>query len=134
MGSESVSAGATMQCASSLTAGARTATLPASQPTGCPPWISALPPELEALKEKVRDFIADEVIAYETDERVTHHGPTDGLRDELVIKARRAGLLTPHASRELGGLGLSHVEKAIVFEEAGYSTLWPDRDEHRRTG
>ncbi len=85
----------------------------------------SLAPELEALKEKVRDFIADEVIAYETDERVTHHGPTDGLRDELVIKARRAGLLTPHASRELGGLGLSHVEKAIVFEEAGYSTLGP---------
>jgi len=36
-----------------------------------------------------------------------------------------AGLLTPHASREMGGLGLSHVEKAVVFEEAGYSTLGP---------
>jgi acyl-CoA dehydrogenase len=34
-------------------------------------------------------------------------------------------LLTPHASRELGGLGLNHVEKAIVFEEAGYSWLGP---------
>jgi acyl-CoA dehydrogenase len=34
-------------------------------------------------------------------------------------------LLTPHASTELGGLGLSHAEKAIVFEEAGYSPLGP---------
>jgi acyl-CoA dehydrogenase len=33
--------------------------------------------------------------------------------------------LTPHASRELGGLGLTHVEKAVVFEEAGYSWLGP---------
>jgi acyl-CoA dehydrogenase len=34
-------------------------------------------------------------------------------------------LLTPHASREMGGLGLSHVAKAVVFEEAGYSRLGP---------
>ena len=33
--------------------------------------------------------------------------------------------MTPHASHELGGLGLSHVAKAIVFEEAGYSPLGP---------
>ena len=85
----------------------------------------SLAPELEDLKLRVRAFIRDEVIAYETDDRVTAHGPTDELRDELTAKARRAGLLTPHASRELGGLGLSHAEKAVVFEEAGYSTLGP---------
>jgi len=39
--------------------------------------------------------------------------------------ARKAGLLTPHASTELGGRGWSHIEKAIAFEEAGYSTLGP---------
>ena len=37
----------------------------------------------------------------------------------------RAALLTPHASREMGGLGLSHVAKAVVFEAAGYSCLGP---------
>lgn len=43
----------------------------------------------------------------------------------MVALAREAGLLTPHASPEMGGLGLSHVDKAVVFEEAGYSTLGP---------
>jgi len=35
------------------------------------------------------------------------------------------GLLAPHASERWGGLGLSHRERAIVFEAAGYSTLGP---------
>ncbi|WP_321818542.1 MULTISPECIES: acyl-CoA dehydrogenase family protein [unclassified Paraburkholderia] len=78
-----------------------------------------------ALQHNVRDFIAEQIIPLEKDPRITPHGPSEALREELVEKARAAGLLTPHASRELGGLGLSHVEKAIVFEEAGYSTLGP---------
>ncbi|MDD3352974.1 acyl-CoA dehydrogenase family protein [Zoogloea sp.] len=84
-----------------------------------------IPAELTALQEKTRRFIAEEIIPYEKDPRVTSHGPTEELRNELVAKARAAGLLTPHASRELGGLGLDHFAKAIVFEEAGYSTLGP---------
>ncbi len=47
------------------------------------------------------------------------------MRLELVARARSAGLLTPHASTEMGGLGLSHIAKAAVFEEAGYSWLGP---------
>ncbi len=53
------------------------------------------------------------------------HGPGEDLRCELVERARAARLLTPHASREMGGLGLSHIAKALVFEEAGYSTVGP---------
>ncbi len=84
-----------------------------------------IPAELEALRERTRRFIADEIIPYESDARLTSHGPGEDLRAELVARARAAGLLTPHASREMGGLGLTHVEKAVVFEEAGYSTLGP---------
>lgn len=84
-----------------------------------------LPPALVALRDRTRAFIADEVIPLESDAGNTPHGPSEGLRAELVARARRAGLLTPHASRELGGLGLTHVEKSVVFEEAGYSTLGP---------
>jgi acyl-CoA dehydrogenase len=47
------------------------------------------------------------------------------LRRQLVAKARTAGLVAPHVSPEYGGLGLSHLGKAIVFEEAGYSSLGP---------
>jgi acyl-CoA dehydrogenase len=81
--------------------------------------------ELIELRERVRRFVADEVIPLERDPRQTSHGPSEELRRELVERARAAGLLTPHASRHMGGLGLSHVEKAIVFEESGYSTLGP---------
>ncbi|MBL8473179.1 MAG: acyl-CoA dehydrogenase family protein [Rhodocyclaceae bacterium] len=85
----------------------------------------SLSPELQALRDKVRAFIAEQVIPLELDPRQTAHGPAETLRDELVARARTAGLLTPHAAPKYGGLGLSHVAKAVVFEEAGYSTLGP---------
>lgn len=84
-----------------------------------------LSPELIALQARVREFIAHEIIPMENDPRQDDHGPHESLRQDLVAKAKAAGLLTPHASKELGGLGLSHIEKAIVFEEAGYSNLGP---------
>ena len=85
----------------------------------------SFPPDLLALRDRTRRFIADEIIPLENDARQTAHGPSEDLRRELVERARAAGLLTPHASREMGGLGLSHIAKALVFEEAGYSTLGP---------
>ncbi len=84
-----------------------------------------LTPETEALRERTRQFIAEQVIPLENDPRQDSHGPHPELRQELVERARRAGLLTPHASKEFGGMGLTHVQKAVVFEEAGYSWLGP---------
>ena len=77
------------------------------------------------LQQRTREFIAQKIIPFERDKRNTSHGPTEDLRAEVVALAREAGLLTPHASPDMGGLGLSHVDKAVVFEEAGYSTLGP---------
>ena len=85
----------------------------------------ALPAEQLALQAKVRHFIAESVLPMEHDPRQTAHGPSPELRQTLLDRAREHGLLTPHASREMGGLGLSHIEKAIIFEEAGYSPLGP---------
>ena len=84
-----------------------------------------LPPDLTALQTRTRDFIRDQVIPLENDPRQDSHGPHEALRQDLVERARAAGLLTPHASTRLGGLGLSHRAKAVVFEEAGYSWLGP---------
>ena len=81
--------------------------------------------KLEGLRDRTRSFIRDQVIPFEKDPRQNEHGPSEELRKELIELARKAGLLTPHASIEMGGLGLSHIEKAIVFEEAGYSSLGP---------
>lgn len=81
--------------------------------------------ELLELQKKVREFIQQEVIPLENDPRQDSHGPSEALRQELVSRARRWGLLTPHASQEIGGLGWSHLQKAVAFEEAGYSALGP---------
>jgi acyl-CoA dehydrogenase len=84
-----------------------------------------IPDELAALRDEVRAFVADKVVPYETDPRVTRHGPNEDLRTELVGLARDAGLLTFQAPRRLGGREPSHVEQAVLFEAAGWSTLGP---------
>ena len=81
--------------------------------------------ELVELQQRTRQFIAEQVIPMESDARCTPHGPSEDLRNELVAKAIKAGLLSVHVSPEYGGLGLSHIAKAIVFEESGYSPLGP---------
>ncbi|HSV39878.1 MAG TPA: acyl-CoA dehydrogenase family protein [Nocardioidaceae bacterium] len=80
-----------------------------------------IPAELAELGEKVRTFVVEQIVPYEKDPRVTQHGPTDELRQELVELARKAGLLTIQARPE----GMSHLEQAIVYEAAGWSTLGP---------
>jgi acyl-CoA dehydrogenase len=81
--------------------------------------------ELQELKLRTEEFIREQVMPYEGDPRHGPHGPSEDLRLELVSKARAAGLLSPHAPVDLGGLGLNHSEMAVVFEAAGYSPLGP---------
>jgi len=84
-----------------------------------------IPAELAEVRDRTAAFVRDEIIPLESDTRRDHHGPTEEFRLELVELARKAGLLVPHVSKEFGGLGLSHVGKALVFEESGYSMLGP---------
>jgi acyl-CoA dehydrogenase len=84
-----------------------------------------VPPALVELRDEVRAFVADQVVPFERDPRVTQHGPNDDLRQELIGLARAAGLLTIQASVALGGRGLTHVEQMVVLEAAGWSTLGP---------
>ena len=84
-----------------------------------------LPPELSALQQRIRSFIAEQIIPLEDDPRCGPHGPDDTLRQQLVEMARRAELLSPHAAHDYGGMGLTHVGRAVAFEEAGYSMLGP---------
>jgi len=85
----------------------------------------SLPHELQQLRQRTRAFIRDKIIPLEGDSRQTSHGPTEEFRRELVALAAAEGLVAPHVGVEYGGLGLSHVGKAVVFEEAGYSLLGP---------
>src|SRR3546814_11062459 len=68
---------------------------------------------------------SDLVVPVESAPRWGSHGPTDELRDDLTALARAAGLLSPHVGERWGGLGLSHVGRALGFEEAGWSMIGP---------
>ncbi|CAN7570431.1 acyl-CoA dehydrogenase family protein [Pseudomonas umsongensis] len=85
----------------------------------------SLSPQLLELQQRTRLFIAERIIPLEKDPRCTPHGPSESLRREMICMAREAGLLSSHMPVELGGLGLNHLAKAILFEEAGYSPLGP---------
>ena len=85
----------------------------------------SVPPDLAELRDRTRDFIRSRIVPLEADPRQTRHGPGDDFRRELNALADEAGLLAPHVGDQYGGLGLSHMGKALVFEEAGYSLLGP---------
>ncbi|WP_280496173.1 acyl-CoA dehydrogenase family protein [Nocardia asiatica] len=85
----------------------------------------AIPAELAAERDRVRRFVIDKIVPYERDPRLTAHGPTDELRRELVELARAEKLLTVQAPESLGGRGLTHIEQAVIYEAAGWSTLGP---------
>src|SRR3546814_363785 len=55
--------------------------------------------------------------------RLTAHGPTEELVQELRAKARAAGLMTPHIVAD--GSHLSQRETAIVLKKSGLSPLGP---------
>ncbi len=85
----------------------------------------AIPADLAALAERVSRFLRDQVIPFESDPRWSGHGLSAAMRTELNGLAREAGLFAPQVPAEFGGLGLSHLEQAVVFEAAGYSMLGP---------
>ena len=85
----------------------------------------SLPPDLADLQTRVGDFVRREVIPLENDPRQDVHGPTVALIEELRRRARSAGLFALHAPLEYGGIALSHVGRAVVYEAAGYSLFGP---------
>ena len=85
----------------------------------------SFPPELEALRGKVREFIDTIVRPLEND-------LDESNRDALVstvVKMRKAahqwGLWLPHMPKEYGGMGLGHVAMAAVSAEAARARFGP---------
>ncbi|HEY0158326.1 MAG TPA: acyl-CoA dehydrogenase family protein [Thermoanaerobaculia bacterium] len=78
-----------------------------------------LEPELAELRDRVAQFVHEEVIPREAK-------PFSGaLVADLRAKARRDGVFGPQLPREYGGLGLGTVGMCVVFEQAGRSFLGP---------
>jgi acyl-CoA dehydrogenase len=87
-----------------------------------------LGPELEDIRQRVRGFVDDVVRPGE--ERIGEPGTM--ARDEYVSalvemrgQAREVGLWLPHMPEEWGGMGLGHVELAMVQAEAAKARLGP---------
>lgn len=78
---------------------------------------------LLALRARVSDFIKERIVPYENDSRNDVYEVQDSLREEMVALAKAEGLLSPHAPREYGGLGLDHRGMAVIFEAASWSPL-----------
>lgn len=76
-----------------------------------------------AIAAKVEAFVREVVTPYERDPRCGSHGPSDALIAELRVKAKAAGVLTPHILADGGHI--SHRETAQVLRAAGLSTLGP---------
>ena len=88
-----------------------------------------LSPELEAIRLRVREFIDDVVKPGEAkigsidtvENRMEYIQTLFAMRGE----AQKAGLWLPHMPTEWGGMGLGHVELAMVQAEAAKSSFGP---------
>jgi len=81
---------------------------------------------MDDLVRRTQDFVRDSVLPLddEFDGDIEAAGG-DVLRIRLQERARAAGVFAPHAPVDCGGLGLGMVDRAPVFEEAGYSLFGP---------
>jgi len=90
-----------------------------------------LTPELEEIRSRVRAFIEEVVKPGEA--AIEGHGnaePLDGKARiekliEMRVAAQEAGLWLPHMPEEWGGMGLGHVDLAMVQAEAAKSYYGP---------
>ena len=87
----------------------------------------SLPPDLDALRLRVRAFVRDHAIPLEADP--TNFDAHENIRldrlETLRAHAKQAGLWAPQAPVAWGGMGLSIVGRAALYEEANYGLFGP---------
>ncbi len=86
-----------------------------------------LSPEIESIRLRVRDFVAEHVLPLEADPaNFTEHENIPAERLAPVReKAKKAGLWAPQVPKEFGGMGLPIVGWAAIYEEAARSIFGP---------
>ena len=87
----------------------------------------SLPPEIDALRLKVRAFVAENILPLEAD-RSNYDAHENILREvlgPLREMARAQGLWAPQMPKARGGLGLPMVGWAAFYEEANRSIFGP---------
>jgi acyl-CoA dehydrogenase len=85
----------------------------------------SLSPELEQIRDKTRSFI--DTVVRPIEQRIDHHDRKSLI--EGIVEMRQAaqewGLWLPHMPEEWGGMGLGHVELAMVQAEAAKTGFGP---------
>ena len=86
-----------------------------------------LPPEVEEVRQKVRDFMEAEVRPAEEKLQESQADRNTYVKKivELRQKARSQGLWNPHLPSEWSGMGLGPVAMAFVSAEAGRTMIGP---------
>ncbi len=72
---------------------------------------------------RVERFVREIIVPFETDARLTAHGPSDILVQEMRDLARAHDVLTPHILTD--GQHITHRDTALVLRAAGVSPLGP---------
>ena len=87
----------------------------------------ALPPELEHLRQRTREFVAGAVLPVEADRSAwdEHENIRLDRLAGLRALAKTAGLWAPQTPRALGGMGLSRLGMAVMYQEANRSIFGP---------
>ena len=87
----------------------------------------SLPPDLDALRLRVRAFVRDHAIPLEADPANfdAHENIRLDRLETLLAHAKQAGLWAPQAPVAWGGMGLSIVGRAALYEEANYGLFGP---------
>jgi acyl-CoA dehydrogenase len=87
----------------------------------------SLPPEIEALRLKVRAFVAENIIPLEVDR--SNFDAHENIRPEVLgplrEMAKAQGLWAPQMPKVRGGLGLPMVGWCVFYEEANRSIFGP---------
>lgn len=87
----------------------------------------SLPPEIEALRRKVRGFVETHVMPLEADR--ANYDAHENIRLEVLKplreRAKAEGLWAPQMPKARGGLGLPMVGWAAFYEEANRSIFGP---------
>lgn len=86
-----------------------------------------LSPEIDALRLKTRAFVQDQVMPLEANKANwdEHENIRLDVLEKVRQKAKEAGLWAPQAPVGRGGLGLSIVGRAAIYEEANRSIFGP---------
>jgi acyl-CoA dehydrogenase len=87
----------------------------------------SLPPELDDLRRRVRDFVQREVMPLERDPASydAHENIALPLLDQVRRKVKAAGLWAPQLPKEFDGMGLNTAAMAVLYEEMGRSIFGP---------